>query len=93
MTVLEDVPATVATAPAAPPAAPSQTSPTKSWLPTTKWMAATITALTAVACLVVTHHGFDTDVTVALITVIGQALVTYLVPNQETPGGVPVRSA
>ena len=34
---------------------------------------------------------WNKTLTVALVGLISQALITYLVPNQETPGGVPVK--
>ncbi len=72
---------------------PTRTQPTqvKSWRPTRKWIAATITALAAVAVLWVQQGEFSKGVAVALIGAISQAMVTYLVPNADTPGGVPMK--
>jgi hypothetical protein len=67
--------------------------PRKSYWPTNKWWAATVIAIGAVATLWVTKGAFDKDVMLATIGVIVQALTSYLVPNQDTPGGVPARSA
>jgi len=63
----------------------------KSWLPTRKWWAATVIALGAIATLWVTKGAFDRDVAIALIAAVVQAATSYLVPNQDTPGGVPTR--
>lgn len=64
----------------------------KSYWPTRKWWAATVVAIGAIATLWVTKGEFDRDVMLATIGAIVQAIATYLVPNQETPGGVPTRS-
>jgi hypothetical protein len=64
----------------------------KSWLPTRKWWAATVVALGAIATLWVTKGAFDRDVAIAVIGAFVQAATTYIVPNQDTPGGVPTRS-
>ncbi len=71
---------------------PAAVAQAKSWLPTRKWWAATVLAAVAVATLWVTKGAFDRDVAIALIGAIGQAVVSYLLPNQGTPGGVPVRA-
>lgn len=63
----------------------------KSWLPTRKWFAATVTALAAVASLAVEQDGFTKGVIIALIGAVAQAVVTYLLPNADTPGGVPLK--
>lgn len=65
---------------------------TKSWMPTRKWWAATLVALGAIATLWVSKGTFDRDVAIALIAAVVQAATTYLLPNQDTPGGVPLRS-
>jgi hypothetical protein len=64
----------------------------KSWLPTRKWWAATVVALGAIATLWVTKGAFDRDVAIAVIGAAVQAATTYIVPNQDTPGGVPTHS-
>ena len=64
----------------------------KSWLPTRKWWAATVIALGAIATLWVTKGAFDRDVAIAAIAAVVQAATSYLVPNQDTPGGVPLRT-
>jgi hypothetical protein len=64
----------------------------KSWLPTRKWFAATFTALGAIAVLWIQEGGLTMAVGIALVGAIVQALVTYVLPNENTPGGVPLRS-
>jgi hypothetical protein len=64
----------------------------KSAWPTRKWWAATITGLGAIATLLVQAGGFTPAVWIALIGAVVQAVVTYLLPNADTPGGVPLRS-
>ena len=64
----------------------------KSWMPTRKWVVATVFAIGAVATLWVTKGSFDRDVAVALIGAAVQAVATYIMPNLDTPGGVPLRS-
>ena len=65
--------------------------PTKSWLPTRKWFAAIVTALSAWAVLWIQAAEFGREVQIALVGVITQAVVAYLVPNQDSPGGVPLK--
>jgi hypothetical protein len=63
------------------------------WWPTRKWWTATILA---VAGILSTWAAGGWDWTDALsgaaITLIAQRLISYLVPNQDTPGGVPTAS-
>lgn len=63
----------------------------KSWVPTRKWFAAQAVALAAVATSAV-DSGWDATEWKLLIGVAVQAVVTYLVANQDTPGGVPVNA-
>jgi hypothetical protein len=62
-------------------------------LPARKWWAALVASLTAFLTLLVTKNYDITspEVVVALIVLIGQAVITYLVPNEGTPGGIPLR--
>ncbi|GLW65114.1 hypothetical protein Arub01_33580 [Actinomadura rubrobrunea] len=69
----------------------SDTTGRKSLLPTRKWWAALITALTAVLINWVQAGHVTKEILIALIGVVSQAAVAYLVPNESTPGGVPVR--
>jgi hypothetical protein len=74
------------------PTGPAAPIAKKSWMPTRKWWAATVIALGAIATVWVTKGAFDRDVAIALIAALVQAVTTYLVPNQDTPGGVPVQT-
>jgi hypothetical protein len=62
----------------------------KSWLPTRKWVAAQVVALGAVAVSWI-ESGWDATEEKLLIGIVVQALTTYLISNQDTPGGVPVQ--
>lgn len=72
-------------------APPAPATPTR-W-PTRKWWAATILA---VAGILTTWAGAGWEWTDALsgatITLVAQRIVAYLIPNQETSGGVPTAS-
>jgi hypothetical protein len=61
----------------------------KSLLPTHKWLAAVVTALGAWAVLWIQAGTFSVEVQIALAGLVTQAIVAYLVPNQDSPGGVP----
>jgi hypothetical protein len=63
----------------------------KSVWPTRKWFAAQVVAIGALLTMYVTTDGWDDEETVALIGLVVQAFTTYLVPNQDTPGGVPLK--
>jgi hypothetical protein len=62
----------------------------KSAWPTRKWWAMFITALAAFLISWIQAGEFGKETLIALIGLVAQALVTYLVPNADTPGGVPV---
>lgn len=64
----------------------------KSALPTRKWWAARIAAIGTLLVMYVTAGEFTTEVIVALIGLFVEAAVSYLVPNADTPGGVPLKS-
>jgi hypothetical protein len=68
----------------------NQGPPDPSKWPTRKWWAATVTALGGVLILVIQQGGFTAEVAIALVGVVTQAIVTYLIPNDSTPGGVPL---
>ncbi|MEU6036476.1 hypothetical protein ABZ801_13810 [Actinomadura sp. NPDC047616] len=63
----------------------------KSFMPTRKWWAALITALTVVMINWVQAGSLSKEILIALIGVMSQAVVSYLVPNDSTPGGVPLK--
>lgn len=56
--------------------------------PTRKWIAAQVVALGAVATSAI-ESGWDDTEWKLLIGIAVQAAVTYLLPNDQTPGGVP----
>lgn len=64
---------------------------TKSLWPTRKWWAATVTAIVALATMYLSTHEFSPEFQIALLGAIGQAIVTYLLPNVDAPGGVPLK--
>jgi hypothetical protein len=57
--------------------------------PTRKWWAALITAAAAWVVNYIQEGMFDKTIIIALIGVVAQAAVSYLVPNSNDPGGVP----
>lgn len=59
-----------------------------SHVPTKKWIAAQVVAFGTVATAILTT-GFDTATQILLLGWAIQAVTTYLVPNDPTPGGVP----
>lgn len=62
----------------------------KSWRPTRKWIAAQVVALGAVLTSWV-ESGWDDTESKLLVGIFVQAAVTYLVSNEDTPGGVPLQ--
>lgn len=63
----------------------------KSLLPTRKWWAAFITSVAGVVVMGISVDAFSTEVKIALVWAIAQAAFTWLVPNADTPGGVPLK--
>ena len=72
--------------------APPATLQRSAW-PTRKWWAGLITALAALAVNLIETGQFSKEIGIALVGLIAQALVVYMVPNDNTPGGVPLRSS
>jgi hypothetical protein len=64
----------------------------KSWLPTRKWLAALAVGAGGIATSAV-ESGWDATEWKLCIALAVQALTTYLVSNESTPGGVPLRVA
>jgi hypothetical protein len=61
-----------------------------SWWPTRKWWAATILAVGGILATWAAGGWDWTDpLSGAAITLVAQRMVAYLVPNHDTPGGVP----
>lgn len=58
--------------------------------PTRKWWATQVTALSALAVMYFTTGSWDLEETIASIGIVTQAALAWLVPNDPTPGGVPV---
>lgn len=58
------------------------------WIPTRKWLAAQAVALGGIATSAI-DSGWDATEWKLLIGVAVQALVTYVLPNLDSPGGVP----
>jgi hypothetical protein len=59
-----------------------------SQLPTRKWLATQVTALTGLVIAWIVAAGWNQQMSIAAVTLIGQAVAGYLVPNLQTPGGV-----
>jgi len=63
----------------------------KSRRPTNKWLATQVTAVVALLTAWVTAGTWNKTLSITLIGIVGQAIVSYLLPNAELPGGVPAR--
>ena len=71
-------------------AAFATTATTAPWWPTRKWWAATILAVGGLLTTMGSEGWrWSNTASVALIALVTQRAVAYLVPNQDTPGGVP----
>lgn len=57
--------------------------------PTKKWWAALVTSIAALLTMYFATGGWDNEEWIALIALVAQAIVTYLVPNSPTVGGAP----
>ncbi|SDL95043.1 hypothetical protein [Nonomuraea jiangxiensis] len=68
----------------------SSTSTSKSWLPTRKWWSMLVVAVGALAVNWINTGQFTKEIAIALVGLLVQAATTYLIPNQDTPGGVPI---
>lgn len=63
----------------------------KSWAPTRKWVASLLTGVLAIAGTAVATNGWDAEEWAALVTLGSTLSVSYLVSNENTPGGVPLK--
>jgi hypothetical protein len=63
----------------------------KSWIPKNKWFATQVTAVAALLVGWINVGDWNKTLTIALIGLISQAIVGYLVPNVNAPGGVRVK--
>jgi len=61
----------------------------KSSLPTRKWIAIQLTAIAGLVTAWLSVGEWNSTLTIALVGLLTQAAVGYLVPNADTPGGVP----
>ncbi len=58
-------------------------------MPTRKWWAANVTAATALALMYVTTGGWDQEESIALIGLVSQAALSWLIPNVQGASGLP----
>lgn len=59
----------------------------KSLIPTRKWIAARVTAIAGIVVLFITTDVWDDEEWIATVILISEGIVSYLLPNQETPSG------
>lgn len=62
-----------------------------SWIPTRKWIAAFWTGVLLIVGHAIATSGWDATEWGELVTLASGLGVAYLVPNENTPGGVPVK--
>jgi len=65
----------------------------KSRWPTNKWVATQVTATVALLTGWVSIGVWNKTLSATLIGIVGQAIVSYLLPNVDGPGGVPTKKA
>lgn len=61
------------------------------WQPTKKWWAALVTVAGSWVANLITAGAFTKVIAIALVGIVAQMTVAYLVPNDNTLGGVPLR--
>jgi hypothetical protein len=59
----------------------------KSWWPTRKWIAGVVTAIAAFFINWINAGEFSKEIAIGLVGLVASAIVSYLVPNEMTPGG------
>ena len=64
---------------------------TPGWIPTRKWIAALITGLLTIGGHALASSGWDTPEWAEVLTLASSLAIAYLVPNADTPGGVPAK--
>lgn len=70
----------------------SKSKAAKSWQrPTNKWWAGLVTVAGSWVVNLITAGAFTKTIAIALVGIISQMTVAYLVPNSDTLGGVPMR--
>jgi hypothetical protein len=65
----------------------------KSHWPTNKWIATQVTATVALLTGWVTAGEWNKTLSATVIGLVGQAVVSYMLPNADGPGGVPARKS
>ena len=60
----------------------------KSRWPTNKWWAALVTVAGSWVASLLTAGAFTKEIAIALVGIVSQMTVAYLVPNSDTPGGI-----
>lgn len=65
----------------------------RSKLPTNKWMATQVTAAAALLTGWVTAEHWNKTLSTTAIGLVAQAIVSYVLPNSDNPGGVPAKKA
>ena len=71
---------------------PAPASGTTSAWPTNKWLVAQVTDIGALVTMRLTTGGWDAEESVALVGLLVQAICTWIAPNADTPGGVPLKA-
>ena len=62
----------------------------KSLRPTRKWWATQVTAVSAwLVALIQAGYEVSTTLAIAAVGIVAQAIIGWLFPNEDTPGGVP----
>lgn len=69
---------------------PNTVAAKRSAIPTKKWIATQVTAATGWVIALVNVGHWTASLKILGVAIISQALIGYLVPNDNTPGGVPV---
>lgn len=64
----------------------------KSNAPTRKWIATQVAATAALITAWISAGEWNSTLWIAVVGLLTQAAVGYLLPNADTPGGVPVRN-
>jgi hypothetical protein len=63
----------------------------KSWLPTRKWIVGLLTSVVALVLSIVQSGHWTKEYTAAILTVVVGAITSYLIPNNDNPGGYPLK--
>ncbi|HEY5881174.1 MAG TPA: hypothetical protein VIU11_19835 [Nakamurella sp.] len=64
----------------------------KSRRPTNKWIVTQVAAVGALVTAWLTAGEWGTTLSVTAIGILTQAIVSYVAPNTDSPGGVPLRA-